>query len=320
MALGDGLGNGSICIGRQLHSMASVVDIKKLDVLLVDDEPAFQDIATFSLEKAGVAEDSIHLAEDGLNALEVLEKVKAGDVNLPILALIDLRMPRMDGKKCAARIRQLQAEGSFCRPIFLVCCSAGLRQISSNPEDEEFDAAVPKPFGTKETTRCFEMLNTWWLEHKSNGVSGGYASGGSTTASAPLAPAGCEDADDVSTMDIIIADSEMMSRMGMQMQLVRLGIEAGCIQEADDAEEAAELVGEVLGLKNPRPLLLFLGPGEWADKILAVCGQHGKPFVACTAVDSAPNKDFVQAVLPLRFQKEDVQDVLNQCRQWWRQQ
>lgn len=69
---------------------------RKPRVLIVDDDPADRDYLSIQLGKAGC---EVSMAEDGLRALEALDR------DIPDVILCDLHMPRMDGMKFLSRIK-----------------------------------------------------------------------------------------------------------------------------------------------------------------------------------------------------------------------
>jgi CheY-like chemotaxis protein len=66
-------------------------------ILVVDDDDAIRDSLTFVLEDEGYR---VHTAADGRDALAVLARIPC-----PALALVDLRMPVMDGVELIAAMR-----------------------------------------------------------------------------------------------------------------------------------------------------------------------------------------------------------------------
>lgn len=66
-------------------------------ILVVEDDPDLRLLHVEVLEDAGHA---VRSAEDGVEALEVIERHGA-----PVVLVLDLRMPRMNGWDLAARLR-----------------------------------------------------------------------------------------------------------------------------------------------------------------------------------------------------------------------
>ncbi len=84
--------------------------MKKIEILLVEDNPDDAELALLAFKKAGIIEDSqIHVARDGVDALEYLFDTEDGD-NLrlnhrPQLILLDLRLPKLDGIDLLKKIK-----------------------------------------------------------------------------------------------------------------------------------------------------------------------------------------------------------------------
>jgi DNA-binding response OmpR family regulator len=67
-------------------------------VLLIDDDPGVRQLLTLALQTGGVETSA---AADGIDALLQLERWR------PDVIVLDLRMPRMDGREFHARMRAL---------------------------------------------------------------------------------------------------------------------------------------------------------------------------------------------------------------------
>jgi two-component system, OmpR family, response regulator MprA len=101
-------------------------------ILVVDDNAALRENLAEALEDEGY---SVVLAEDGARALAALEQGP-----LPEVVLLDLMMPKIDGRELVARIRA-DARWAGVRLVL----TSGL----SNPEElggSPVDAFLPKPF------------------------------------------------------------------------------------------------------------------------------------------------------------------------------
>jgi CheY-like chemotaxis protein len=77
------------------------------NVLLVEDEPADAHLVTAAFLENRIPAD-LHHVVDGREALEYLrrEGPRFAAVPRPDLILLDLNMPRMDGRKCLAAVKQ----------------------------------------------------------------------------------------------------------------------------------------------------------------------------------------------------------------------
>jgi two-component system, response regulator len=71
-------------------------------ILLVEDNPDDQVLTMRALKEVGIREEVI-VVSDGAEALEYL--FGAGDNVLPILILLDLKLPKVDGLQVLARVK-----------------------------------------------------------------------------------------------------------------------------------------------------------------------------------------------------------------------
>lgn len=86
-----------------------------LEILLVEDDPVSQKVATLTLTRMNC---QVTLAEDGLKALELLEKQSFD------LIIMDCRMPNLDGYETARRIREKEKDAGSRVPIIALTAHA----------------------------------------------------------------------------------------------------------------------------------------------------------------------------------------------------
>ncbi|WP_284245808.1 response regulator, partial [Methylobacterium haplocladii] len=111
-------------------------------VLLAEDNPINALLATKALERLGA---TVTLARDGIEALAAIEASPT-----PFdLALIDIRMPGLDGLETVRRIRTREAEGAPVphRLVALTANAAGEDERAARQAG--FDAFLPKPLDLK---------------------------------------------------------------------------------------------------------------------------------------------------------------------------
>ena len=97
-------------------------------IFLVDDDVDDCDIFRFALETLQVKANLV-CAYDGINALE---QMAMPDFERPDLILLDLNMPRMDGKQLLARLRSLPDYAQA--PIVVYSTSAAPADINAATE------------------------------------------------------------------------------------------------------------------------------------------------------------------------------------------
>jgi CheY-like chemotaxis protein len=111
-------------------------------VLLAEDNPINALLARKALERLGAR---VVLARDGLEALAWLAKPEPFD-----LALIDIRMPGLDGLETARRIRASEVEGSPGARLHLVALTANAGQDDERAARAAgFDGFLPKPLNLR---------------------------------------------------------------------------------------------------------------------------------------------------------------------------
>jgi CheY-like chemotaxis protein len=80
-----------------------MTDTSKI-VLCVDDDPDDRDIICYAINEIDPSFKVLH-APDGVKAMELLSKAKSSE-ELPCLVILDINMPRMDGKQTLAAIKK----------------------------------------------------------------------------------------------------------------------------------------------------------------------------------------------------------------------
>jgi len=108
---------------------------KKIRILVVDDEPKIRMFIRANLEARGY---EVHLAQDGIEAIEAAERV------LPEVIVLDVNMPRMDGIEACRRIRE------WADMPIIILSVRGDEKDKVRALDEGADDYVTKPFGIEE--------------------------------------------------------------------------------------------------------------------------------------------------------------------------
>jgi CheY-like chemotaxis protein len=99
-------------------------------VLVVDDEPTVRRMVSRSM-RALDKELTVHEAENGQEALSILEEIRAKGESDPVLIVTDLQMPVMDGWDFIEKLRK-DYEARQCKygiPVVVLSSSTGVKGI-----------------------------------------------------------------------------------------------------------------------------------------------------------------------------------------------
>ncbi|HZH63575.1 MAG TPA: response regulator [Flavisolibacter sp.] len=110
-------------------------------VLCVDDDADDREIVCFTIGEIDASLKVVHAA-DGLEAITYLAKAKSEDA-LPCLVILDINMPRMDGKQALAEIKKDNQLSKLPVVIF---------STSNNPTDTTYCKSYGVELITKPST------------------------------------------------------------------------------------------------------------------------------------------------------------------------
>jgi len=131
-----------------------------MEILLVDDNPGDVRLTAEAL-KDGKVENRLHTAKDGMEAIAFLRrKGRYTDAPRPDLILLDLNMPRMNGRQVLAEIK----EDSALRHIPVVILT-GSREMDDivNMYDLHANCYVTKPIDFEQFTMMVKSITDFWL-------------------------------------------------------------------------------------------------------------------------------------------------------------
>jgi CheY-like chemotaxis protein len=130
-----------------------------LSVLLVDDDEGDLLMIQEALD-SGTAAHEIHVAHDGQEALDFLRrKGPFADAPRPDLVLLDLNMPRMDGRQVLAAVKVDQELRKI--PIVVLTTSRAPADIASS-YDLHANAYVTKPMSLDDLTAVVKGIDDFF--------------------------------------------------------------------------------------------------------------------------------------------------------------
>lgn len=135
-------------------------DKKRIQILLVEDDPDDVLLATEGLHLIKIAND-LHLAMDGEEAMDFfLRRGRFEDAPVPDLVLLDLNLPKKDGREVLAEIK---ADPNLCRiPVIVLTTSAAEHDVL-HAYDKHVNAYIRKPVGFTALLEVFRTIEEFWI-------------------------------------------------------------------------------------------------------------------------------------------------------------
>ncbi|MBV9098231.1 MAG: response regulator [Frankiaceae bacterium] len=130
-------------------------------ILLVDDSPGDVSLTEEAL-LAGRVANQLHVVEDGEQAIDFMRRRgKYADAPVPDLVLLDLNLPRMDGREV---LRELKGDDNLRHvPVIVLTTSADERDVLTSYRLHA-NAYVTKPVEFGEFLLALHQLESFWLQ------------------------------------------------------------------------------------------------------------------------------------------------------------
>ncbi len=130
-------------------------------ILLVEDDPRDVELMLTALEEQGLANEVV-VANDGVEALDYLHrrgKFKMRVGGLPVVVLLDLKLPKVDGMAVLNEIRSNQKLKMV--PVVMLTSSREERDIVESYQSG-VNAYVVKPIDFNEFVSAVRELGLFW--------------------------------------------------------------------------------------------------------------------------------------------------------------
>lgn len=134
--------------------------IRPIEILLVEDSPSDADLTEEALSDGKVL-NNLHWVADGVEALAFLQRQgKYADAPRPDLILLDLNLPKKDGRDVLAHIK---ADPSLkLIPVVVLTTSAAERDILKTYELHA-NCYVTKPIDLEQFICVVKLIEVFWL-------------------------------------------------------------------------------------------------------------------------------------------------------------
>lgn len=135
-------------------------DIRPVEILLVEDNPGDVELTMEALKEGRVA-NRLHVCEDGVDALAYLRREgKYADSARPDLILLDLNLPKMDGREVLSEIKKDPSLKQI--PVVILTTSEAEQDIGKSYELHA-NCYICKPVDLEQFIRVVRSIDEFWL-------------------------------------------------------------------------------------------------------------------------------------------------------------
>ncbi len=134
--------------------------VKSIDILLVEDNPGDAELTREALEYSKLF-NRLYVVDDGEKAMAFLRRqYPYSDVPHPDLILLDLNLPRKDGREVLAEIK---GDNNLKRiPVVILTTSQAEEDILKT-YDMHANCYVTKPIDLKQFMHVVQSIQNFWL-------------------------------------------------------------------------------------------------------------------------------------------------------------
>jgi two-component system response regulator len=133
--------------------------VSERPILLVEDNPDDEALTIRAFEKNNIR-NKVAVARDGAEALDHLLAIDRGDAPPPLLVLLDLKLPKVDGLEVLRRIRAGQRTRLI--PVVILTTSVEDEDVLAGYRDGA-NAYVRKPVSFSDFAQAVHAIGMFWL-------------------------------------------------------------------------------------------------------------------------------------------------------------
>jgi two-component system, chemotaxis family, response regulator Rcp1 len=134
-------------------------ELSAISILLVEDNPDDVEITRRALER-GRVRNELTVARDGQEALDILSAAKNGEARCPGLILLDLNLPKVDGREVLEKIK---ADPKLKRIPVVVLTVVTCEEDVVRSYDLGVNTFISKPVRFEDFIKVVTTIKEYWL-------------------------------------------------------------------------------------------------------------------------------------------------------------
>ncbi len=135
--------------------------MRSINILLVEDNPGDVELTREALG-SGKIKNKLEVVTDGEQALDYLfQRDEYADIELPDIILLDLNLPKVDGREVLAAIKSDDARKSI--PVIVFSSSQAAKDIEESYQLHA-NCFVSKPVQLEDFMKVIQTIETFWVD------------------------------------------------------------------------------------------------------------------------------------------------------------
>ena len=140
--------------------MTSNLELKPIQVLMVEDNPDDVEL-TIQAINGWKVKNKVHVAKDGVEGLTFLNKEgEYTQAPTPDLILLDLNMPRMDGREF---LEQIKADPQHRKIPVVILTTSELEEDVAKAYDLHANCYISKPVDLEQFSKVVKAVDQFWF-------------------------------------------------------------------------------------------------------------------------------------------------------------
>jgi two-component system, chemotaxis family, response regulator Rcp1 len=140
--------------------MHEIATEKPIEILLVEDNPGDVGLTMEAL-RGGRVRNTIHVVEDGVQAMDFLHRQgNYGAVPRPDLILLDLNLPKKDGREVLGEVKQ---DPDLKRIPIVILTSSAAEEDILRAYDLSANCYITKPVDLDQFLKVLKSIEDFWL-------------------------------------------------------------------------------------------------------------------------------------------------------------
>ena len=140
--------------------MDATTETRLAEILLVEDNPADVRLVQEAFREGGLV-NRLHVVNDGEQAMRFLRREDAySDAPRPDLMLLDLNLPRMNGREVLAEVK---ADETLCTIPIVILTVSGAEEDISHSYHLRCNCYIRKPVDLDQFIDVVKTIDSFWL-------------------------------------------------------------------------------------------------------------------------------------------------------------